>query len=78
VSTGGGWCVHDVGDADEQKGLIPAPERTEAGYRDCEPAVAKRLEFIRADQGVALTLRQLDVVRTTACGPAGHRGHRRR
>ena len=46
----------------EEKGLIPAPERTEAGYRDYDPAVVKRLEFIRAGQAVGLTLRQLSQV----------------
>lgn len=43
----------------EEKGLIPAPERTEAGYRDYDPGVVERLEFIRAGQAVGLTLREL-------------------
>ena len=46
----------------EEKGLIPAPERTEAGYRDYDPAIVQRLEFIRAGQAVGLTLRQLSQV----------------
>lgn len=43
----------------ENKGLIPAPQRTDAGYRDYDPAVVERLEFIRAGQTVGLTLREL-------------------
>jgi DNA-binding transcriptional MerR regulator len=43
----------------EDKGLIPAPQRTESGYRDYDPGVVERLEFIRAGQAVGLTLREL-------------------
>lgn len=46
----------------EAKGLIPEPRRTEAGYRDYDPEVVKRLEFIRAGQAVGLTLRELGEV----------------
>lgn len=46
----------------EDKGLIPEPPRTGAGYRDYDPAVVERLEFIRAGQAVGLTLRQLGQV----------------
>jgi DNA-binding transcriptional MerR regulator len=46
----------------EEKGLIPEPERTESGYRDYDPAVVERLEFIRAGQTVGLTLRELSQV----------------
>lgn len=46
----------------EDKGLIPPPERTEAGYRDYDPAVVERLAFIRAGQAVGLTLRELGQV----------------
>jgi DNA-binding transcriptional MerR regulator len=43
----------------EEKGLIVEPERTGSGYRDYDPAVVERLEFIRAGQAVGLTLREL-------------------
>lgn len=43
----------------EQEGLIPEPERTEAGYRDYDANVVDRLEFIRAGQAVGLTLEEL-------------------
>ncbi|MGH3649161.1 MAG: heavy metal-responsive transcriptional regulator [Acidimicrobiia bacterium] len=46
----------------EEKGLIPEPERTGSGYRDYDPAVVDRLEFIRAGQTVGLTLRDLSQV----------------
>jgi DNA-binding transcriptional MerR regulator len=46
----------------EDKGLIPTPRRTEAGYRDYDPAVVERIRFIRAGQAVGLTLRQLNQV----------------
>ena len=46
----------------EDKGLIPEPHRTEAGYRDYDPAVVDRIRFIRAGQAVGLTLRELNQV----------------
>lgn len=46
----------------EQKGLIPEPERAESGYRDYDPVVVDRLEFIRAGQAVGLTLAELGQV----------------
>jgi DNA-binding transcriptional MerR regulator len=46
----------------EDKGLIPGPRRTNAGYRDYDPSVVERIEFIRAGQAVGLTLRQLSQV----------------
>jgi DNA-binding transcriptional MerR regulator len=46
----------------EDKGLIPEPKRTNAGYRDYDPTVVERIEFIRAGQAVGLTLRQLSQV----------------
>jgi MerR family Zn(II)-responsive transcriptional regulator of zntA len=46
----------------EEQGLIPEPERTASGYRDYDPAVVERIEFIRAGQAVGLTLRQLHQV----------------
>lgn len=46
----------------EEEGLLPAPERTESGYRDYDSSVLARLEFIRAGQAVGLTLRELSQV----------------
>jgi DNA-binding transcriptional MerR regulator len=46
----------------EDEGLIPQPQRTESGYRDYDPAVVERIEFIRAGQAVGLTLRELHEV----------------
>ena len=46
----------------EDRGLIPEPERTEAGYRDYDPGVVERIRFIRAGQAVRLTLRELNQV----------------
>jgi DNA-binding transcriptional MerR regulator len=46
----------------EDEGLIPQPQRTESGYRDYDPAVVERIEFIRAGQAVGLTLRELHKV----------------
>lgn len=46
----------------EDAGLIPAPERTESGYRKYGPEVVDRLEFIRAGQAIGLSLRELGEV----------------
>ena len=46
----------------EEKGLLPEPERTASGYRDYDPAVLDRIAFIRAGQGVGLTLAELSQV----------------
>ncbi|MFP3883358.1 MAG: heavy metal-responsive transcriptional regulator [Actinomycetota bacterium] len=46
----------------EEKGLLPEPERTASGYRDYDPSVVDRLQFIRAGQAVGLTLRELSQV----------------
>jgi MerR family copper efflux transcriptional regulator len=47
----------------EQAGLLPAPQRTPAGYRDYDEAVLDRLRFVRAAQATGLTLAQIrDVI----------------
>jgi len=46
----------------EGKGLLPAPQRNESGYRVYDPAVVERLEFIRTGQAVGLTLAELSQV----------------
>jgi MerR family Zn(II)-responsive transcriptional regulator of zntA len=46
----------------EERGLLPEPDRTTSGYRDYDPGVVDRIEFIRAGQAVGLTLRELNQV----------------
>lgn len=48
----------------EEAGLLPEPERTASGYREYDQSVIDRLSFIRAGQGVGLTLRELREVLT--------------
>lgn len=43
----------------EQAGLLPVPHRTASGYREYDLTVIDRLAFIRAGQGVGLTLNEL-------------------
>jgi DNA-binding transcriptional MerR regulator len=40
----------------EERGLLPAPARTAAGYRDYGPAMLERLAFVRHAQAAGLTL----------------------
>ncbi len=40
-------------------GLLPAVDRSDAGYRDYSVAVLDRLRFIRAAQAVGLTLGEI-------------------
>jgi DNA-binding transcriptional MerR regulator len=46
----------------EQAGLLPAPPRTPAGYRDYPPEAAARLSFIRSAQSAGLSLAEIRVV----------------
>lgn len=46
----------------EEVGLLPAAERTAAGYRDYDTDVLGRLDFIRRGQAAGLTLTQIDQV----------------
>lgn len=46
----------------EDQGLLPAPDRTPAGYRDYRPDVLSRLDFIRRGQAAGLTLAQVKQV----------------
>lgn len=48
----------------EEAGLLPEPERTASGYREYDQSVMDRLAFIRAGQGVGLTLNELREVLT--------------
>jgi len=43
----------------EDQGLLPAPARTAAGYRDYSPAILERLAFIRHAQAAGLTLEHI-------------------
>jgi len=43
----------------EEQGLLPAAERTPAGYRDYTPEAIARLDFIRRGQAAGLTLAQI-------------------
>ena len=59
----------------EDIGLLPAPPRLESGYRDYEPSTLDRLAFIRAAQGVGLSLgeiRGILALRDQGETPCGH------
>ena len=43
----------------EQAGLLPAPQRTAAGYRDYDSGVVERLSFVKAAQAAGLTLAEI-------------------
>jgi DNA-binding transcriptional MerR regulator len=43
----------------EQAGLLPAPARTQAGYRDYGPESIDRLEFVGRAQSAGLSLREI-------------------
>jgi MerR family transcriptional regulator, copper efflux regulator len=43
----------------EEMGLVPEPPRTSGGYRDYEQTAADRLGFIRAAQGIGLSLGEI-------------------
>lgn len=43
----------------EDQGLLPAAERTAAGYRDYTPEAVARVDFIHRGQAAALTLAQI-------------------
>jgi len=59
----------------EREGLIPAPERTEAGYRLYTAELIERIAFIRKAQALGLPLEGikeiLDLAEQGAC-PCGH------
>jgi DNA-binding transcriptional MerR regulator len=48
----------------EQSGLLPAPQRTPAGYRAYDQDAVTRLRFVRAAQALGLSLAEIaDVLR---------------
>ncbi|HEX9515950.1 MAG TPA: heavy metal-responsive transcriptional regulator [Streptosporangiaceae bacterium] len=59
----------------EDQDLLPAPARTQAGYRDYDPAILERLAFIRHAQAAGLTLehiRQVLHIRDGGQAPCVH------
>ncbi|MEV0169127.1 heavy metal-responsive transcriptional regulator [Nonomuraea fuscirosea] len=59
----------------EQAGLLPAPPRTPAGYRDYPGETILRLEFIRDAQAAGLTLaeiRSVLAIRDGGQAPCAH------
>ena len=55
----------------EQAGLLPAPDRTPAGYRDYTADAISRLDFIRRSQAAGLTLAQVrDILQIRDAGHA--------
>lgn len=61
----------------EREGLLPAPARTDAGYRDYAPAAVERVAFIKDAQAAGFTLaqvRQILQVRDDGDAPCDHVG----
>jgi DNA-binding transcriptional MerR regulator len=59
----------------EQAGLLPAPARSESGYRDYEPRIVDRLRFIHRGQAAGLSLREIGqilAIRDRGEAPCGH------
>jgi MerR family copper efflux transcriptional regulator len=59
----------------EDIGLLPAPARTAAGYRDFDDTVIDRLGFIRSAQAIGLSLgeiRSIVALRDDGQAPCGH------
>lgn len=46
----------------ERSGLLPPPRRDPNGYRAYDPSIITRLQFIRAGQGVGLTLVEIATI----------------
>ena len=53
----------------ERVGVLPAPARTESGYRDYEPDTVERIQLTRELQGIGFTLS--DAVDALAAHDAG-------
>lgn len=59
----------------EDDGLLPAPDRTPAGYRDYPQTAVDRVQFIRHAQAAGLTLahiRQILTIRDDGLPPCDH------
>lgn len=46
----------------ERAGLLPAPQRSSAGYRQYSPDVVARMDFIRRSQAAGFTLAQIRTI----------------
>jgi DNA-binding transcriptional MerR regulator len=59
----------------EREGLLPAPSRSRAGYREYDPSIAHRIRFIKGAQAMGLRLAEikdlLEIQDRGAC-PCGH------
>lgn len=59
----------------EDQGLLPEAARTPAGYRDYDPEIINRIDFIHRGQAAGLTLaqiRQILDIRDRGDAPCGH------
>lgn len=59
----------------EEQGLLPAAERTAAGYRDYTPEAVSRIDFVHRGQAAGLTLAQIKQIldiRDRGQAPCGH------
>src|SRR3546814_4699375 len=54
----------------ERTGLLPAPQRTSAGYRVYHPADVERIKFVRAAQGLGYTLTETHALLLVRAGDA--------
>lgn len=43
----------------ERRGLLPAPERLQSGYREYEPDTVRRVHFVRHAQELGFTLEEI-------------------
>lgn len=61
----------------DRQGLVPAPDRTEGGYRDYGPTAVSRVSFIKDAQAAGFTLAQIGeilAIRDQGDAPCGHVG----
>ncbi|KAK6029583.1 Cd(II)/Pb(II)-responsive transcriptional regulator [Ostertagia ostertagi] len=58
----------------EREGLLPAPGRTQGGFRVYEPAHLERLQFIRFCRGLDMSLDEVRVLLRVKDEPAGDCG----
>lgn len=58
----------------EREGLLPAPARTQGGFRVYEPAHLERLQFIRYCRGLDMSLDEVRVLLRVKDAPGGDCG----
>jgi Hg(II)-responsive transcriptional regulator len=56
----------------ERRGLLPAPARTDAGYRQYEPDAVRRIRFIKHAQALGFTLDEIAELLALRVDPAGN------